>query len=468
VVYVEKGGWATDMILDGSTLIICDWFDGVSLIDLTVINRPEVITSFEPSGFPEAMSLQDDLLMLAIGDEGLELWDISTMTTPEPVSSEDPVGSSLDVVTTQDALVYEAAGDAGLRVWDYDLDPSDPLAQIDTPGWANAIGFSLYYLYLSDGFQGLRVFTRGSSPTEAFYIPTLDYAGNLGVTWIDNYHIFVSQGSSGFLSITHEELQAPVVNGTTQTAGFVFDLSCDANLLVTCEGLDGFAVYDVSDPTSPALLTSHQPEGGAWSCALSSNLYVGTGSNVEVYDMSIPASPALTYTIENVGWAESIDFVGSGQLAICSGQDGVYAVDRWVSPPVIFDYHNSPGIARAAAGFVGALILADDMALSRYGIATGVGGFSAASPTTFRLQGPYPNPFNPSTTISFDLAMATRIELSVYDMMGRRVAELWTGNLTSGEHRFSWHPHAAIASGWYLIKMTAGDQNVMRPLVYLK
>ena len=85
----------------------------------------------------------------------------------------------------------------------------------------------------------------------------------------------------------------------------------------------------------------------------------------------------------------------------------------------------------------------------------------------------YPNPFNPETTISFDLpavAGMTRqqVELAVFDMLGQRVRTLWAGALAPGRHAYTWDGRdsagAPAASGVYLYRLSssAGDCLVRR------
>ncbi len=463
------GGWSTDMIREGDYLYVCDWFNGVSIFDITTPNHPNLTAYFMPDGFTEAISIQDNMLALAVGDEGVELWDVTTVTAPERINTDDPKGSSLDVVTTQDALIYEAAGDIGLRVWNYDLNPAEPLATVDTPGWANALAFSDHYLYLSDGFEGLKILTRGSNPGIEWSIPTVDYAGSVTTTWTTVWDIYVSQGASGFLGLSHEEFNDPIVHGLTPTAGFVYDISAAGNILLTCEGADGFEIFNVSDPAAPAFLSNTQPTGGAWAGVnVGASVYIGTGNNVEVYDITTPQSPVLSATIEDIGWAQKIDILGSQKLAVSCGVDGVYIIDYSQTSPVIWDHANTSGIALGAAGFVSSLILADEMALEAYNLPNGVNHQTMLQPLTYSLQGPYPNPFNPSTNIAFTLNRAERVELAIYDLMGRQITSLCNGSLLPGEHRLSWHPDPAVSSGTYFVTLKVGNNKDVRQLIYLK
>jgi hypothetical protein len=68
----------------------------------------------------------------------------------------------------------------------------------------------------------------------------------------------------------------------------------------------------------------------------------------------------------------------------------------------------------------------------------------------------YPNPFNPSAMIKFDLPEPSHVSLVVYDILGRKVAELENGLKGSGYHSSIWNA-TNVASGVYFARFTATD-----------
>lgn len=70
------------------------------------------------------------------------------------------------------------------------------------------------------------------------------------------------------------------------------------------------------------------------------------------------------------------------------------------------------------------------------------------APSSYALHGAYPNPFNPSTEIKFDLPEDSRVTLAVYDMLGRKVADLVNANYAAGYHSVTWNAKD-VASGVY-------------------
>jgi hypothetical protein len=78
-----------------------------------------------------------------------------------------------------------------------------------------------------------------------------------------------------------------------------------------------------------------------------------------------------------------------------------------------------------------------------------------------------PNPFNPTTTISFSLPEATRVTLKVYDTNGRQVAQLVNGLQPAGQHHVTFDG-SSLPSGLYLYRLTAGQNTAAGKMVLLK
>jgi hypothetical protein len=83
-----------------------------------------------------------------------------------------------------------------------------------------------------------------------------------------------------------------------------------------------------------------------------------------------------------------------------------------------------------------------------------------------------PNPFNPVTTIRYDLPTAERVQLWIVDVSGRRVRTLVDELQTPGSRDVVWNGHddegSAVASGVYFSVLEAGKQRLTKKLVLLK
>ncbi len=104
--------------------------------------------------------------------------------------------------------------------------------------------------------------------------------------------------------------------------------------------------------------------------------------------------------------------------------------------------------------------------------ATGVTN-SAGVPRADRLGGCYPNPFNPLTMISFELARATTVEMRVYDLQGRLVKVLLENeSLAAGTHEKAWdgrdNQGNGVAAGVYLYRLVTDTYSGSRRMTLVK
>ena len=86
-------------------------------------------------------------------------------------------------------------------------------------------------------------------------------------------------------------------------------------------------------------------------------------------------------------------------------------------------------------------------------------------PDVFALHQSYPNPFNLSTTIPFDLPESGTVSLTVYDLLGRKVATVMDEELPAGRHRVAFIPDN-LASGIYFYALEAGDNRETGKMIY--
>jgi len=77
-------------------------------------------------------------------------------------------------------------------------------------------------------------------------------------------------------------------------------------------------------------------------------------------------------------------------------------------------------------------------------------------PRSFELADLYPNPFNPSTQISFSLPINDFVKLSAYDVRGNEVDVIFEGAQGVGQHSYTWNA-SSLPSGVYYIRLQAGE-----------
>ena len=118
----------------------------------------------------------------------------------------------------------------------------------------------------------------------------------------------------------------------------------------------------------------------------------------------------------------------------------------------------------SSAVHAGSTFKVDDLSLTG---ATSVESPAEHTPVSYALRQNYPNPFNPTTVISYDLPAATKINLKVYDVLGREVATLVDGEMEAGVHQVSFDA-SRLASGIYFYRIAAGNYVTMKKMLLVK
>jgi hypothetical protein len=104
-----------------------------------------------------------------------------------------------------------------------------------------------------------------------------------------------------------------------------------------------------------------------------------------------------------------------------------------------------------------------------------MGGFSdldeielnESQPQNYKLIDVYPNPFNPTTSISFSMPQAMKISLTVYDVSGRLVAEVVNGWRDAGSHEVTFDG-SGLSSGVYIYRFSAGSDQTSGKMMLIK
>jgi hypothetical protein len=97
---------------------------------------------------------------------------------------------------------------------------------------------------------------------------------------------------------------------------------------------------------------------------------------------------------------------------------------------------------------------------------------SGLTPFEFALHQNYPNPFNPETNIQFDVAENSDVNVSIFNIMGQKVATLVNGNMDAGIYHIKWNGLSdkgiALPSGMYFYKMKSSEYQSVKKLVLVK
>jgi len=91
---------------------------------------------------------------------------------------------------------------------------------------------------------------------------------------------------------------------------------------------------------------------------------------------------------------------------------------------------------------------------------------------SFSLIGNYPNPFNPSTNIEFNLETGSTISIDIFNLLGQKIKSIQNGYLTNGKHSVKWNGKdekgKSVGSGLYFARISDGKMSVTQKLILEK
>jgi hypothetical protein len=190
---------------------------------------------------------------------------------------------------------------------------------------------------------------------------------------------------------------------------------------------------------------------------------------LEFGEVLINSSDTLTLRITNIGTSDLTISSIYAPSCFATDFDNPVTLPAGTTVPVHVSF--TPDTARS---YEDILVVVSNLTppttavvMTGTGIPLAISETYAGSVKAFELNSVYPNPFNPSTTISFDVPSPSDVKIAVYDIMGRRVADLVNGTVNAGSHQLSWSC-PDCAAGIYMVTMTSGEFQAVTKALFIK
>jgi|GEM_PF-5782297 len=406
------------------------------------VNIRQLSTLYYTWNICRGIEVQGDYAYLAAGPAGLRVIDISDPEKPFEVGNCVTAVSAVDIAI-KDRIAYVMADTNGLKIISIE-DPTSPveISTFPTQG-ARALQLVDDIAYLDDNQGGFRVVDI-SNPAEpvsrGYYLPEQP----LKRFTVQGKYSYVLTGSGSAMDIV--DLSDPdnphSVSRSSANGRFSQQLLADKSYLysihrqATIEPGDylDLTVIDISEPLNPVRKAS------IWTgtanrivkmnhCILLAQSYRCRLTMVNVTD---PDCLAITGSFKS----DMEQSAGSAYDIVVVGQTAYVATSYGLG---IFDCSQ-------------ALVVEQDNA---YGV-----------PESFGLV-TYPNPFNPSTTISYSLPSAGQARLRLFSTDGREVRELMSGYQIAGSHTIRLDG-SDLPAGVYLLRLEGANEAVTRKIVLIK
>lgn len=204
----------------------------------------------------------------------------------------------------------------------------------------------------------------------------------------------------------------------------------------------------------------------------------GTGIWSEVADLTASNYADFDYFGQSVALTDDMAFVGAPGKNAYTGRVYRYDMDHggagnwgeyehWQGSDSAADHSFAHAMCTDGATFAVSAHLNDTGAVYLFELPTESDVPAAGAVAGLRLLPNHPNPFNPKTTIRFEIDEAGPVRVDVFDTSGRRVDRLFEGVLDAGRHAFDWHAED-LSSGVYLYRVVSRNGAVSDDALLLK
>lgn len=357
--------------------------------------------------------------------------------------------------------------------------------------WKDIKTYQHYAYAVNENGMGLQIIDLSNLPASATLVATFTGFTSMHNIFIDENSgiLYASPGSGSSPAIAYS-LANPVAPVQLSTFGIHnHDAYARNNTIYLSEGWDGsFSIYDLTTPAAPSLLARFNiPSPGyvhnAWLTEDGNHLMTTEETNGKTVKM---------WNIQNLGniTLES-EYLGPNGIAhnthikgnyayLSHYQSGLRIVD--VSDPTAMTevgYYDTADAWGAWPFFDSGKVLISDIQDGLYivffdgaVINPTVIDDKGEVPKEFYVSANYPNPFNPSTTIEYQLSQSSPVNLSIYNSLGQKVRTLVNGAVQPGSHQAVWDGRndagEILSSGMYLYLFKADNFSKTHKMILMK
>lgn len=273
----------------------------------------------------------------------------------------------------------------------------------------------------------------------------------------DTLHLMLIYDRSAIKVYTISDSSGLQPGITLSIFGGVDDLNMVDSILAVATGKSELWLYRVTPDIQFERIASFGLPGKVTAMiSNNSTLYVFVSNTLLSYDLDDPLMPLLDRSVRlplSVG-----DAVWDRDRLMTVSSEGLMALSLSDSSIDVMASGGAPGFRIVSENGLIATTNGEVVDIFYLPFAnTGNGGNPSGLPTQFVLSQNFPNPFNSSTTIMFDLNQATQTSLRVYNILGQEVVTLWDGPLPEGTHIMDWDGRSAsglqVASGVYFYRL---------------
>jgi len=488
---------------------------GLQIFNIQYLPSLFLESEFSTPGIAQDISVVENYVFVADGGEGIQIIDISDTQLPELVANYQD-GFYINSFDVHSEYAYTSSN-TNIRIIDTSI-PSDaflagiyntPYIVRHTSISGNIAGISLD----NSGFQLLDI----SDPYNPIELGHTNISERIYASFLENDYAYVVDFTSGFLIFNIMNPENPELTGSLELSGETHDLVISGNYAFLASGLGGLRILDISDLENPELIgnitfqgyatgvhvtddyayvtsdafglriinisdpenpelisTVNTPSKASQVCTSGDYAYVADGYNgdLQIINVSNPEAPEITSSFNMQGNNVYDVFILGEYIFVAA--DNLWAIDiSDPENPVYVDHYITPANAKNTFVVDNYIYVADQSSLIILYLDQVSGKINKipVSPEQFSISQNFPNPFNSSTTINFNLSAKQNVKISIFDFSGNLIKTLIDGESHKGDHLIVWNGINEVGNiappgiYFYLIELENGYHAVKRMLL---
>jgi hypothetical protein len=310
--------------------------------------------------------------------------------------------------------------------------------------------------------EGIVIWDK-SNPYNLEIISTLSLEDEGRDVAIYGNYVYFAGDWGGMWIISIEDPENPQVLNQFDTPYVAFDLEVKDGILYLSCWENGLKVFSLEDPENPELIGQYNTPGYSWSLALSDNyLCLADESDFGVYDVSrVQGLWFLELSAESHDFdSTAVDSIADWDLTLTNTSrterviseiifDDTTAFFCQVEAPFTIPSESDTFLTVFFAPMTDSFYYSTltfssgekdlEVVLSGRGYVPNSIDHDKSIPFKFALESAYPNPFNSTTTIRYQLPRMERVTIRILDVSGREVATLVNDQIQAGYHQATWH-----------------------------
>jgi hypothetical protein len=450
----------------------------LAIIDISGPEAPQTVSIYYPPEDLVNFALANDRIYLADGLHGLRVLDITSPAEPVEDYVYSRYGHDLDVAVDGDLAyvredyklkiidVADAQNPVEVGYYEAAWQPVDMKLVGNTAFLVRNNNDCLYAIDITDP-QEPRCLDKYR--VESIYT-------HYRMIAIGNYAYVVENNGLRIVDISDPSDMQSVGYYSLRAGDTRLEVYGDKLFVQGSDVPNYLIVLDISDPAHPHELLRQYIGSDLWDMKVTGNLLLMmTDRYIRIFDADQLTSFKNLRVVSDDVYLTDIDV--NGNYVFVTANDGSLSIYDLTDPvnPSLVGYSSMPSTASGLCVVDNIAYIADCANLGIYDCSlamTGIVDDGREVPSTYALLANYPNPFNASTNIRFEMPVSGYVSIDIFDLLGRRVTGLVNDEYAAGNHAVIWNgvdsEGMPVASGRYYVRATLNDKTESLPIMLLK